>query len=174
MRWFAPSRREDHPDAERGALLDDAQVARAAVQALDAVVRDRDDVLDPDPEPAVEVDARLDGERHPRLQDGPIALYEVGRLVDLKADPVTGPVDEAVAVPGALDHRSGDPVELLGLDAGADRLDGRRLRFLDDVVGGFEAVGWLDDDHGPGRVAEVAAELAAEVQHDGVPGQDRA
>src|SRR4029077_20730682 len=47
-------------------LLDEAEVALGVVQPQTPGLGDRDDVLDPDPEPAGEVDARLHGEAHTR------------------------------------------------------------------------------------------------------------
>ena len=47
---------------------DDLQLAGRVVQAAAAVLGDGDDVLDPHPEPAGQVDARLDGEAHARAR----------------------------------------------------------------------------------------------------------
>ena len=110
------------------------ELARRGVQRLDAVVGDHDDVLDPNAELAVEVDPRFDAERHPGFEHRVIARRRVRRLVHLEADPVPGPVDEPIAEPGGLDHRSGRSVDGLDLDPRADDLRRRALRVRDDRV----------------------------------------
>ena len=82
-----------------------------------AVVGDDDDVLDPGAVAAREVDARLDRERHARLEDLGVAGHDVGLLVRLEADAVAGAVDERDAVPAALDDVAGRRVDGLGGDA---------------------------------------------------------
>ena len=57
---------------------------------------------------------------------------------------------------------------------GRDRLAGGHLRLAHRLVHPLEPRRRLAHDDRPRRVAEVAAELAAEVHHDGVAGHDRA
>ena len=111
---------------------------------------------------------RLDGERHPGPEDRSIVLHEVRGLVHLEADPVARTVDEALAEARRLDHRAGPPVDLLGLQTRTDRFHAGRLRLANGLVGRLEALRRLRYRHGAGRVAVVAAELPAEVHHDGV------
>src|SRR5207247_4083701 len=87
---------------------------RSFVQPDRTIVGDRHDVFDPRPEPAREVDAGLDRERHAGLELRRVAGHDVRRLVDLKADPVAGAVDEPLAVARVVHHVARGPVAVLG------------------------------------------------------------
>src|SRR4051794_32769260 len=76
------------PRSARGsavALLDEAEAAFGVVEPQPAGLGDRDDVFDPDPEPAGEVDARLDGEAHTGQQRLLLTLDHVWRRVCRRA-----------------------------------------------------------------------------------------
>src|SRR5206468_9228484 len=83
----------------------DQQGMGRLVEHVRAVRRAHHDVLDPDPEPAREVDARLDAERVPGLEALMVARDQVRLLVGLEPDPVPEPVDERVAEAAVTDHR---------------------------------------------------------------------
>ncbi len=65
-----------------------------------AVLGDDDEVLDPHPELARQVDAGLDRHHFAGREHVLGALREPRRLVHLEADPVAEPVAEALAVAG--------------------------------------------------------------------------
>ena len=106
------------------------QLARRPVERFDAIVRHGHDVLDPHAEPAVEVDPGLDAERHAGLEHRRVLVLGVRRLVHLESDAVPGPMEEPLAVPGGLDHRSRGPVDLADRDPGAHDGSRGRLRLL--------------------------------------------
>src|SRR6476620_883856 len=109
-------------------LRDDAEVAFGVVESHTTRLGDRDDVLDPDPEPAGEVDARLHGEAHTRHERLLLTLDHVGRFVRGRADAVAGAVDEPLAVPCLDDHLPGGSVYLLTRNTWSDSIDARLLR----------------------------------------------
>src|ERR671916_3122018 len=69
---------------------EDDELTRALVERGDAVVGADDDVLDPGAAAAGQVDPRLDGERHPRLQRQGVARDDVGGLVGVPAHALPG------------------------------------------------------------------------------------
>ena len=95
-------------------IRDDDDLARGVVQPASAFSGHRDDVLDPHPEAAGEIDAGFDREAHPGHHRPFLALDHVRRLVRGHADPMTGAVDELRPVPGVDDHPPGGPVPLVG------------------------------------------------------------
>src|SRR6476620_7381552 len=161
-------------EAIRGVLLDDVDAVVGVVQPSAAVLGDGDDVLDPDPEPAGEVDAGLDGEAHARLQGLLLALDHVRRLVRRDADAVTGAMDELGAVPRLGDDRTRHPVDLLAGHAGPDGVEARLLGGPHDVVHLLHLVARFTDRHRARRVRTVAVPQPPEVQHDRVAGLDHA
>ena len=84
------------------------------------------------PEPAVEIDPRLDAERHAGLEHRRVLFLGVRRLVHLESDPVPGAMEEALAVAGGLDHRSRGPIDLPDRDPGAHDGPRGRLRLPHD------------------------------------------
>ena len=66
--------------------------------------------------------------------------------MDLEPDPVARPVDEPLAVARVVDDRPRGPVDVLGLDARADRLERGLLRLLDDGVDLLEPLRGLADE----------------------------
>ena len=92
------------------------------------VVGDDDQVLDPDPELARDVDAGLDRDHVAGLEHVLRALAQPRRLVDLEPDAVAEPVAEVVLVAALADHRPRGLVGLLAADPGADRVEAGRLR----------------------------------------------
>ncbi len=82
-------------------------------------------------------------------------------------------MEESLAVPGGLDHRSRGPIDLADRDPGAHDGSRGRLRLLHDGMHlGQQPIG-LPHRKRPGRVAAVPVEHAAEVEHDGIAGLDR-
>ena len=88
----------------------------ASLRTIGPVVAAHDDVLDPGAVPPLEVDARLDAERHARRERLGVARDQVRLLVPFEADAMPGPVDEPLAVARAVD------------DAARDRVDRARTR----------------------------------------------
>ena len=94
-------------------LADDDQLSRGVVEPLVTVGGADHDVLDPRAVRAG-VDARLDRERHAGLEDLAVAGHDVRVLVRLQPDPVPGPVEERLAVPGRGDRLARGRVDGLG------------------------------------------------------------
>src|SRR5262245_65022403 len=151
--------------------VDHAQGPGRVVQHDGTVGTTDDDVLDPGAIAAREVDPRLDAECHPRAERLVVAGHQVRVLVALEADSVPGPVDERLAIALAVDDVPGGRVDRLGRGARADGPGRGLLRgeqhaeqvtvFLVRPVGVVAA----GDPQGPGRVAVVPAERAADVEH---------
>src|SRR6185437_9630919 len=115
------------------------------------------------------VDARLDGERHARLERDRVALDDVRVLVRLKADTVAGAVDEPLAVAGVGDDPARRPVDALGGDAGLDADGGRFLGVVEDLEVLREFVRSAADRVGASAVGAVARRhRPADVNHDDV------
>src|SRR6056297_3882682 len=112
----------------------DQDLAWPVVHPLDAIIGDEDDVLDAHPEPARQVDAGFDRERHTGRDRGGVARHDVGILVDVDADAVAGAVDEVLPVAGVGDHLAGSPIDLGGDGARPHGLDGRILGRLEYSV----------------------------------------
>src|SRR6266550_1273140 len=93
-------------------LVESSQLLRKGRQHFRLGVRDDDQVLDPDPAQAGQVDARLDGDDVAGLEDAPRLLGEARILVDDQADAVSEAVSERLAEPGR-----GDPVPRSGVDS---------------------------------------------------------
>src|SRR5580658_10307374 len=117
------------------------------------------------------VDARFDGEGHARLEHLAVAGHDVRVLVYLQADPVTGAVEERLAVAGLGDRLAGGRVYRLGGDARPDGGACRLLGALQDLVVGREFGRRLTDRVGAGAVRAVTrGHHAADVHHHGVAG----
>ena len=137
-----------------------------------------DDVFDADPELAGQVDARLDRERHPRLQNLGVAFDDVGVFVTVQADAVTGAVDEVLAVSSVGDHLASgcDP---LTRRLRRDRPQQRRpsaLRARVSWTSRYFAVGsptWnirvVSEPYPPTVPAEIDNDRVA-LAHDSIPG----
>ena len=101
-------------------LADDEQLSRSVVEPLVAVGGADHDVLDPRAVRAG-VDPRLHRERHARLEHLAVAGHDVRVLVRLQPDPVTGPVEERLAVPGRGDRLARGRVDRLRRHPRPDR-----------------------------------------------------
>ena len=104
------------PRAVRGGSEHD-KVTRAGVQPLVPVLGDHDDVLDARTPLAVDVHAGLHAEGHARLQRERVTRHDVGLLVHVETDAVSGAVYEPLPQPGRGDRLAGGGVDLLGGDA---------------------------------------------------------
>src|SRR5258706_9339053 len=128
----APPRR---PQRARSASANGREGAIRPVQTLASTVSPDDrDVLDPDPEPAREVDAGLEREGHPRLEELIVAAHEIRMLVAVETDAVPETMDEEVAVPRLRDDR---PCRCVDRSRGRALVRGvvsRLLRAANDVV----------------------------------------
>ena len=69
-----------------------------------------------------------------RDEDLPVPDHQIGVLVLLDADPVTGAVDELLAVAGLGDDPAGHAVDVLGGDPGTGRGHRRLLCGSESVV----------------------------------------
>ncbi len=103
----------------------------------------------------------------PTSSGSELPSHDVGILVGLQADAVTGSVDEVLAVPGLGDDSAGGAVDLLARCSHHGRRDRRLLRLEEHRVG----VGHVGRDvarvHATGGVRAVSVHRAAEVaQHD--------
>src|SRR5262249_54834248 len=139
-----------------------------------AVLGGDDDVLDAHAEAAGQVDAGLDGEAHPGLDQPLLALHHVRRLVGGDADAVADAVDEALAVAGGGDPLPGRPVDLLARHTRAHGLEARLLGAPDDLEHLTLLLGGLAHVDGARGVGAVAVLEPAEVQDDHVAVLDRA
>src|SRR4051794_8660750 len=131
-----------------------------------------DEVLDPDPAQALEVDPRFDGhdlalgERVARL------AAEARRLVHLEAEAVAEPVAEVLAEAGLLDHLAGAQVGVDSAGAWADRVERGQLRSEAHVVGLLQAIGKRARRERARAVRVVGADPGARVDYDGLAGLD--
>src|SRR5688500_13292252 len=99
VRLKLPEWRASHLFRARGlAGLNPGEALRQSREDLVAAVCDRDEVLDPHPDLAGEVDPRLYRDHVPGGQLPVAARGQPRLLVDLEADPVTEAVSEVVAV----------------------------------------------------------------------------
>src|SRR5690606_12723724 len=88
-------------------LLDDDQVSGRVVEDVGPVRGANHDVLDSNPELPGQVDAGLYRECVPGDEPLGVPFHNVGVLVDFETDPVTGPMNEPLAVSSVLDDSSG-------------------------------------------------------------------
>ena len=103
-------RRRERP-ARPTSAVDDSRSRGASLRTIGPVLAADHDVLDPRAVPALEVDAGLHAERHPRRQRLRVARDEVGLLVALEPDPVARPVEELRAVARRVDDPARDGVD---------------------------------------------------------------
>src|SRR5271165_1539928 len=97
--------------------LDDGEVVFGPVEWLGRAVLAHDhDVLQPHAEAPFHIDARLHRERMPGLERLRVSRDEIGVLVLLDADPVTGPMEEVLSESCVVDDLSGHPIDVLGRD----------------------------------------------------------
>ena len=124
---------------------------------------DDDEVLDPDPAEAGQVDAGLDrddvadGERAPRL------LREARILVHEQADAVAEPVPKRVPEARRLDLVARRRVDARPGRPGPDGLEPRELRVEADLVGPLQLIRERPGCEGPRAVRAVAVDHAARV-----------
>src|SRR5205085_168539 len=103
-----------------------------------------------------------------------VAAHDVGVLVLLEPDPMTGAVHEPLAIAAVADELAGYTVDVLARRAHHRRGNGRRLRLLEHAVQLPNLGGWLaTGPHAPGDVGAVAVRHgAAEVAQDHLVGVD--
>ena len=145
-----------------------------------AVGAAHDDVLDAGAVLADEVDPGFDREGHPLPQRLAVAGDDVRLLVALEPDPVTGPMEERVAVALGLDRIAGGGVDGLGGDPGPDRAGRGGLGALQDaeqvpepLVGAVRRVAAGHPERAR-DVRAVAVDRAADVEDDRLAGRDDA
>src|SRR5256885_10342073 len=129
----APGRAPRRDDTA-GSAGDGPDPARNPVQHLRAVLAADDDVLDPDAESALEVDAGLDAEGDAGPQGLPVARDEVRFLVALEAYAVAHSVQEPRAVTACGDRAPGGRVDGLAPDPGANLVRGGLVRAEHELV----------------------------------------
>src|SRR5207248_11576442 len=91
-------------------------------------------VFDPHAPEARDVDPRLDGANHPRLEHGLRSRIETGIFVSLEADAVADPMKEMLAVPGRLDDPPSRGVDFSGGGFRPHRFDRRVMGFEHEPV----------------------------------------
>src|SRR5690349_24901088 len=109
-------------------LFDSTKLLVQRAQVAVPVLGDHDQVLDPNAEPAGQVDAGLDRDDVTELEYVLRCLPEPRRLMHLDSHPVPEAVAELVLVAAVADHRAGGLVRVDAADAGTDRLQARGLR----------------------------------------------
>src|SRR5919112_4655010 len=141
-------------------------------EELRSLLRDVEAVLQPDAEFPVDRDGRLVAEAHSRREPGSVALDEIGPLVAVHPDPVSGPVRQSghpVAWPEARggDHGARGGVHRLAGGAYPGRREGGVLRLALQVPHFGLPRRRLAEYGGPGDVGLVVVQRAAGVeQHD--------
>src|SRR5439155_17529080 len=108
-------------------------------------LRDDQVVFRPGAELAGDEDARLDGERHVRLERGLVDDVEVRSLVHVLADRVTQTVAEVLAEPGAGDDLTRRRIDVARAGARPQCLRAGFLRGDYGVIGLPESRGRLTD-----------------------------
>ena len=101
-----------------------------------------------------------------------LALDHVRRLVGRDPDPVTGAVDELLAVPGVADELTSRTVDLLARHTRAYCVHARLLRQADDLVHLQYLLVRLADCHRAAGVRPVAEHESTEVEHHAVAALD--
>ena len=139
------------------------------IQPFGAVGGDRHDVLNAHAVLSRQVDAGLDAEGHPLVEDGAIAFHEVGIFVAIEADAVAGAVQEGGPIPRCGDVPAGDRIDLLCGDPRPHRFEGQLLRFLRDLVDAAELRRGLAEVEAARDVRTVTAPAAAKIDDQGVP-----
>ena len=145
-------------------LLHDAQSMVGVVQTLAAVCGDCDDVLDPNPEPAREIDSRLYREAHTWHQRLLFTLDHVRRLVSGYSDSVTGAMNELLAIACIRDDTPSRSVDLLTAHTGTYRVDTSLLGKTYDLVHLANLRSRLPDADRARGVRPVAVPQTSEVQ----------
>src|SRR5262245_60433334 len=114
------------------------QVARHAGELFGPVGRHQHVVFNADAEFIGQVDARFDRHHHAGLQPCLGTRLHQRGFVHLHANAVADAVREKVAIAGVSDHRPGRRVDLLHLDAGTHRREGRALRSQYNFIYSFD------------------------------------
>src|SRR6266511_2154306 len=141
-------------------------------QHLAAVLRDDDQILDPDPAEAGEVDPRFDRDDVPGLELVFRLLREPRGLVDEQPDAVPEAVAERLAEVGVLDPLACGRIGGAAGDARADRIQTCLLRLETDGVGLAQLVRKRPGRERARAIGAVAADRAAGVDDDGRLGRD--
>src|SRR6266540_4542664 len=141
-------------------------------QHLAAVLRDDDQILDPDPAEAGEVDPRFDRDDVPGLELVFRLLRKPRGLVDEQPDAVPEAVAERLAEVGVLDPLACGRIGGAAGDARADRIQTCLLRLETDGVGLAQLVRKRPGRERARAIGAVAADRAAGVDDDGRLGRD--
>src|SRR6185437_14451048 len=142
------------------------------IQPPAAVGRDGHNVLDPNPEPACEIDSRFHREAHAWHERLLFTLDHVRRLVSGDSDPMTGAMNELLAVSRLRDHLPGGPVNFLATHAGPYRIDTGLLRLPNDLVDLTNLRSWFSDANRARGIGPIAVSEPTKVQDDRVTGLD--
>src|SRR5690625_4452244 len=136
------------PTASPGAARysgDGDELMGTAIDRLYAVVGDQHDVLDAGAVLSWYVEARLNGEGHPRHEWSCVAGHEVRLLVGLQTDPMPDAMDEVLAKTGVGEDLACYRVNLLRGHTWTDMIDRGLLRALQHLVTtGVLLVGFAD------------------------------
>ena len=130
---------------------------------LRPVVLDDDEIFDPDPAEAGQVDAGLDRDDVADRERAPRLLGEARILVHEEADAVAEPVPEGLAEACRLDLVAGRRVDARTGRTGPDGLEPGELSVEADLVGSLELFRKRPGCEGPRAVRAVAVDHAARV-----------
>src|SRR5690606_34026520 len=141
------------------------QILRRFREHAAPVLRDDDQIFDPDAAPARQVHARLHAGNHARLQhDGAAGAQARNFFVDVETHAVAQPMSKVFPVAGRLDDAARRCVYVLAHNARLYRRHARQLRLQHQVVQRPLLGGGLADEDGAGHVRAVALVDAAKVQ----------
>src|SRR4051812_39427256 len=142
-------------------LVHGYEVFGEARKDLRAVLRDDDEVLDPDAAFVGEVDPRLDGDDVARAEGVRRLAAQPRLLVHLEAHAGAEPVAELVAEAGLVDHRAGRCVRVDPGGPGPGALEPGLLALEADRVGVLQPVGERAGREGARAVRAVAVDQRA-------------
>ena len=124
-------------------------------------------VFDADPAPVGQIDPRLDGHDHARLEDGVGPAAKLGGFVDVQAQTVAEAVAKKAAETGLLNDGAGFGVHIASRHAGTDRGDSALLGRQDDPVDFRELRCDLTGDQNPRQVTLIRSPRRSPVdQHE--------
>src|SRR5579862_4644697 len=126
-----PGSQDEQVPGGRGEQL---RRSRRACLSSTGASPDDESVLDPDPAPAGQVDAGLDGNGNPVHESTCPSVSHHRRFVHLQADAMAEAVLEVRAVPGRLDHVPGRAVHVAHVGARHRGQDPGELRSGDELV----------------------------------------
>ena len=88
-----------------------------------------DIVFDPNTAPAWQINTRLDGHDHARLQQLLLTLTQSRRLVNIQAEAMAETMAEIATEPGFFNDAAGDAIHVVTRNAGPNGLYGSDLGF---------------------------------------------